>query len=114
MVTKTRQDKTDMFTQAPNPEALATVPPSEDVVDFTLRCVLAMAPGLSEAIARMADAHVREVFGGDRVYVANRRGEGHSARNAAIRRDYQNGERVELLMRRYQLSSRRIYEILGK
>jgi len=91
-------------------ERLTRVPASEDVVDYTLRC--AVEAGANESLMRMLDEHIREIFGGDRVYIPTRRGAGHSERNAKIRRDYQSGERVELLIRRYSLSRRRIYEIL--
>lgn len=112
MVKKTTQKPLDCNELFLLEHSLDAVPTSEDVVDYTLRCVLAMAPGLSEAIAKAADAQVRQVFGGDRVYIPTRAGEGTSQRNAAIRRDYARGERVELLVRRYGLSRQRIYAIL--
>lgn len=117
MVSKTRQPKPDLLTaadQAPDcAAALAQVAHTDDVVEYTLRCVLALAPGLSEAVARLAEAQVRGTFGGDRVYVARRQGEGTSERNAAIRRDFARGERVELLVRRYGVSRTHVYRILG-
>lgn len=92
--------------------ALASVEPTDDVVEFTLRCVLAIAPGLNEAIAQAADRHVREMFGGSRAYIARKAGEGTSARNAAIRRDYLVGERINLLSRRYGVSERQVLRII--
>ena len=93
--------------------ALRDVPTCEDVVEYTLRCVLALAPELSRAVARLADAQARQTFGGDRVYVARRQGEGTSERNAAIRRDFARGERVELLVRRYGLSRVQVWRIVN-
>lgn len=96
---------------------LADVPNSDDVVEYTLRCVLAMAPQLSEAIRqsiqRAASAKVREMFGGDRVYISRRAGEGTSQRNAQIKADYwQRGERIPLLERRYGLKKTQLWEII--
>ena len=95
-------------------QALAAVPTSDDVVDYLLRCVLALAPGLSEAVARQAEAQVRGTFGGARVYVGRRTGEGTAARNAAIRRDHRAGERMELLERRYGLSRQHLWRIVNE
>lgn len=95
-----------------------------EVVDDFLCDVLAIAraemlaefPGqekkVDAAIAR-ADPKGRERWGGDRPYIAKRHGEGRSDRNAAIRRDYQRGEAIPLLMRRYSLSRVTIWRVLG-
>lgn len=105
MVTKaTRRLKTE--------DALASVEHTDDVVEFTLRCVLAMSPTISEAVAHAADRYVREVFGGSRAYIAAKAGEGTSARNQAIRRDYLLGERISLLARRYGVSERQVIRIV--
>lgn len=114
MVSKTRQPKPDLLTAAdPAPDcaaALAQVAHTDDVVEYTLRCVLALAPGLSEAVARQAGERVRSVFGGDEVWVSKR--PDLTRRNAAIVRDYLAGERLGLLSRRYELSERRILQII--
>jgi Mor family transcriptional regulator len=92
------------------------IPVCDDIVEYTLRCVLAMAPGLTEAIRQsiqvQASSHVREVFGGDRVYISRRAGEGTSQRNAAIKRDYLAGEHFHLMERRYGLSRARLWQII--
>ena len=55
---------------------------------------------------------VRLDWGGDRPFIAKRAGEGHSQRNSRIMRDYLTGERLALLERRYQLTQRRILQII--
>jgi Mor family transcriptional regulator len=112
MVTKARTAKTEAAPAAPNFDALAAVEHTDDVVEFQLRCVLALAPQLSEAIAQAAAAYTRSLFGGSRAYIASRAGEGTSARNAAIRRDYLLGERIGLLSRRYGVSERQVLRII--
>lgn len=121
MVTKAQtqanpQPQPDLIT--PPEPTLADVPHTDDVVEYTLRCVLAMAPGLTAAIQAhikaSAGQHVREVFGGERVYITRKPGEGRSARNAQIRRDYKAGERIPLLERRYALSAARLWQIINE
>ena len=63
-----------------------------------------------QAAAIMAD--VRERWGGDSPYIARRLGEVRSARNEAIRRDFQRGESATFLARRYNLSRQTIYNVL--
>lgn len=70
---------------------------------------------IDEHVARELEETLRMDFGGERVYVprdGDKDRDEISMRNAAIRRDWQNGERVELLMRRYGLSRQRIYQIV--
>ena len=93
-------------------DALASVEHTDDVVEFTLRCVLAMAPQLNEAVAQLADRHVREMFGGSRPYIARRAGVGTDARNDRIRREYLMGERISLLARRHGVSERQIMRVI--
>lgn len=92
-------------------EPIAT-PITDDIVQDMLAIVLALAPNFSRALAEQVDAQVRDRWGGDRPYIARRRGEGRSARNAAIRRDYLAGERMGLLERRYGLSERQLLRII--
>lgn len=98
--------------------ALAAVPVTEDLVEYTIACALALSPPelrakIREHIAHHTSAQVRRVFGGDRIYISRRAGEGRSDRNAAIKRDYwQNGERIPLLERRYSLSARQLWYII--
>lgn len=116
MVSKTRQPKPDLLTEAPPPAAadgLAGVAVCDDVVEYTLRCVLAMAPRLSEAVMRQAEAQVRATFGGSRVYVGRRQGDGTASRNEAIRRDFALGEQMGLLERRYNMSRTQLWRIVN-
>lgn len=105
-----------MVKNQPAQADLDQIPHSDDVVEYTLRCVLALAPGLTTAIQAQIKAsacqQVREVFGGERVYITRRAGEGRSDRNAQIRRDYLAGERIPLLERRYSLSARQIWNVI--
>jgi Mor family transcriptional regulator len=85
----------------------------DDVIADVLRRVLEMAPSLSAEIALAVDRQARQTWGGDRVYIPRRAGEGRSERNAAIRRDFAQGERVGLLARRYGISKWQIARIVG-
>lgn len=98
-------------------EVLASIPLTEDVIEYTIACTLALAPpevppDLRQNIALKTSQQVRRVFGGDRVYISIRAGEGHSSRNQAIKRDYLAGEHIHLLERRYGLKRTRIWEII--
>ncbi|MBT2337368.1 hypothetical protein J7E49_26140 [Variovorax paradoxus] len=74
---------------------------------------LAEAKGeLTPELVKIVEAGVRADWGGDRVFIAKRRGEGHSSRNSRIFRDYLAGERVKLLSRRYELSERQVLRII--
>jgi Mor family transcriptional regulator len=74
---------------------------------------LAAAKGeLTSELVKSVEAGVRADWGGDRVFIAKRRGEGHSTRNSRIFRDYLSGERVKLLSRRYELSERQVLRII--
>ncbi len=85
----------------------------DDFVCDVLCIVRHIADSITADQAAALDAAVRERWGGDRPYIAKRKGEGRSDRNAAIRRDYQRGESIPLLMRRYQLHRATIYRVLG-
>lgn len=85
----------------------------DDFVCDVLALVRQVAAGLSDQQAAQIDAALRERWGGDRPYIAKRHGEGRSDRNAAIRRDFQRGESIPFLMRRYQLSRVTIWRVLG-
>lgn len=74
---------------------------------------LAAAKGeLTPELVKGVEADIRADWGGDRVFIAKRRGEGHSNRNSRIFRDYLAGERVKLLSCRYQLSERQVLRII--
>lgn len=95
-------------TRRPNTDALASVEYSDDVVDFMLRCVLAIEPRISQEVTEAVERHVRHFFG----ETAESRRRVIAQRNAAIVRDYLAGERIGLLSRRYGLSERRILQIV--
>ena len=117
MVNKARQIAADTGKTAPPPAdlsaALAAVEHTDDVVDYTLRVVFALAPQFEAAVREAAERHVRELFGGSQVYVPRRAGDGRASRNDAIRRDYRNGERIGLLARRYGLSETQVWRIVN-
>lgn len=117
MVTKARPTAADTGKTAKQPPdlsaALAAVEHTDDVVEYTLRVVFALAPQFESAVREAAERHVREMFGGSQVYVPRRAGDGRASRNDAIRRDYRNGERIGLLARRYGLSPAQIWRIVN-
>lgn len=84
----------------------------DDIIADVLRRILAMAPQLSAEVALAVDREAREVWGGDRVYIPHRLGSGLSERNAAIRRDFNRGERIGLLARRYGISRQWVWKIV--
>jgi len=114
MVTTVKTQKTNVSVT----DVLQSVPVTEDVIEYTLACALALSPPEMRAdirahIALHASAQVRRVFGGDRMYISQRAGEGKSSRNANIKRDYwQLGEHIPLLERRYGLSTRQLWYII--
>ena len=67
---------------------------------------------LTPELMKGVEASVRADWGGDRVFIARRRGEGHGNRNSRIMRDYLGGERLKLLARRYELSERQVLRII--
>lgn len=85
---------------------------NDDFVSDVLAVVASLAPDLKPEHLAAAEAEVRHRWGGDRPYIARRPGEGHSYRNEQIRRDYSRGERLALLERRYNLSQRRLLQII--
>ena len=95
-------------------DALRHVEHSDDVVEYTLRCIAAMTPRLEAGILDAAEQHVREQFGGERVYVGKRRGQGMVDRNNEIRRLYERGERVQFIARKFNLSRFRVHAILNQ
>lgn len=115
------------MTQVPKPRAavptidpdaiLAGVAMTDDVIEYTIACALALSPPdmraeIRQRIAQHASLQARRVFGGDRVYISIKAGQGHSSRNAAIKRDYLAGEHMHLLERRYGIGRSRLFEII--
>jgi Mor family transcriptional regulator len=86
----------------------------DDIVADILRRLVQLTPGFSAAVLQQVERDIRAHWGGDRPYIARRAGEGTSARNEAIRRDHQAGERTGLLCRRYRLTPRQIQRILRR
>lgn len=117
MVTKSKTHAPDAQPTALPPAdmqaRLAQIPPTEDVVDYTLQVVFALAPQFEAAVREAAERHVRELFGGSRVYVPRRTGDGRAERNDQIRRDYRAGERIGFLARRYGLSETQVWRIVN-
>lgn len=112
-------DSTFRFAVSPPPppppqpaQAQAQAPAHNDIISDILGRVISMAPNFSLALAEQIDRETRKMWGGDRPYISTRRGAGSSSRNDRIKSDFQKGERVALLMRRYDLSASRIREIL--
>lgn len=115
-------------TQAPTPDAesagikpdvqarLNAVPVTEDVVAYMLGCWLAVAPRTSMAMVHAVEQQVRHTFGGDEVWIAKGQNkllaQLRAERDERIRRDYLAGERLELLERRYELTKRRLFQIV--
>lgn len=87
-------------------------PVCDDLVGDILARVIQLAPTFGAALAAQVEQETRAKWGGDRVYI-QRRGGTLSARNAAIRREFQAGERIPLLMRRHGLSASRVWAIIG-
>lgn len=88
---------------------------SDIVLDIIgrLETALKEAKGeLSPDLLKTVEAGIRADWGGDRPFIAKRRGEGHSNRNSRIMRDYLAGERLKLLSRRYELSERQLIRII--
>lgn len=106
-----------MVTMAKAPPQARTAPayaPEEnDIVADMLRTVQEIWPDLPADKLAQAEAQIRELWGGDRPYISRRPGAGRSARNEAIHRDHRSGERIPLLARRYELTERRIIQILA-
>ena len=93
--------------------ALREVEHTDDIVDYTLRCIAAVSAGVDASVLDAAEQQVREQFGGERVYVGKRRGQGLVERNAEIRRLYARGERVAFIARKFGLSRFRVHAILN-
>lgn len=67
---------------------------------------------ITPEIVEEVEKSVRADWGGDRYFVAKKMGGDNSERNGKILRDYTNGERIAFLSRRYNLTERRILQII--
>jgi Mor family transcriptional regulator len=96
----------------PAAEQPAEVTHENDIIEDIFAAVIAMAPQFQAELEKIKHAK-REMWAGDRPYIAHRAGDGTSSRNLAIKRDYwQHGERIPLLERRYGLSKARLWQII--
>lgn len=80
--------------------------------DILERLAKALPAGaLPDKLSRQIEEQVRQHWAGDRIYIS-RNGDDLSERNAAIMRDWLNGERPALLCRRYKISRVRLWQIV--
>lgn len=85
---------------------------NQDLIDDIVeRLCGALPPTAKDLVAKVA-SEAREAWGGEKVFISKRPGEGRSERNQAILRDYQRGERLAFLERKYGVSQRHILRIL--
>jgi len=107
----------DLISPALAAKLLDAVPVTEDVVEYTIACALALSPPevrtkIRQHIAQHASAQARRIFGGDRVYISRQEGQGRSIRNETIRRQFQKGEHIAYLSRHHNLSERQIWRVI--
>jgi Mor family transcriptional regulator len=72
-------------------------------------------PDTSRELLRQIEHDARRDWGGDRIYIARHGEEARqemTARNLAIIRDWQAGERVSCLARKYGISKQRVSRIV--
>jgi Mor family transcriptional regulator len=93
-------------------DAAPFVPADNDLIDDVLRRVIEMAPAFSAALAKEISQQVRQDWAGDLLYIAKNNTSMRGQRDLKIRRDWQMGERLALLERRYGLSERRLRQII--
>ncbi len=87
----------------------------DDIVDDVIRRLVEQLPDMSVDVALRIAKEVRHDWAGEysRIcYIAKITDSMRSQRNDAIVRDYLAGERISFLSRRYNLSERRIKQIL--
>lgn len=75
-----------------------------------------LGAGASAALTAI-EKDLRNTWGGDRVYIQRRRGEGdanlHSERNSRILRAYQQGRHIAYMAKTEGLTERRVLQIVG-
>ncbi len=76
-----------------------------------------LSPGGAAAALATIEKDMRTTWGGDRVYIQRRRGEGdaklHSERNSRILRAYQQGRHIANMAKAEGLTERRVLQIVG-
>lgn len=93
--------------------ALRSVPHSEDIIEYTMACILALAPTTSRDITEQVERQVRDIFAKNKIYIASRGSSGSKApRNAQIKREFLAGERVAHLARKYSLTEQMVWIIV--
>lgn len=86
-----------------------------DLIRYILDRVALRLPGtLTHDLAREIEREIRQHWGGDRPYVPKTCENYIVERNAAILRDWQNGERMVLMVRRYKLNRSQIWRIVRR
>jgi Mor family transcriptional regulator len=113
-MSKAKTAATTAAATMPTPPPPAFEPSENDIVADILAAVQQIWPELEPDKLRQAEEQIRERWGGDRPYIGRRAGHGSSARNEAIVREHQRGERLPYLARRYKLSERRILQIISQ
>jgi len=99
--------------RAPPPPPWGRGDPTDDPIHHTLAEIARRAPALPISVLGEVDTVVRDHWAHNRVRIRCIR-EDLTARDEAIRRDHQRGERMGLLVRRYKLSRQRIQQILAQ
>ena len=110
MVKKPRPMQTTLDITAT--EEAAFVSDENDLIDDVLRRVIEMAPAFSAALAKQISEQVRHDWAGELLYIAKNNTSMRGQRDIKIKRDWQMGERLALLERRYGLSERRLRQII--
>lgn len=88
-------------------------PRDGSIIDDILRRVQEAMPNFSAEVAQKVSQEAHRDWAGDRPYISPTGGaEYKSQRDQRIYSDWQRGERIPLLMRRYQLTERRIRQII--
>lgn len=94
-------------------DALHAVKHTENVVEYTLRCVLALAPNFEKSLIDAINKQVDKEFGGTLSYHPAPPNEAIKRRNDEIAMLYAKGERIAYLSRKFKISSRHISRILN-
>ena len=79
-------------------------------------CERLVRAGVPKDVVEPVIDEVREDYGGDKAWVAQyseRVRERLNARNMQLYRDWQRGERIEYLARKYNISKKRVYAIIS-
>lgn len=102
-------DDLQQVPQSPTLAEDAAIQLERDFVDI-VREEIGMSEGFANLFAQALVRGLRRRLGGQDIYIP---APDRSARDAAIRREF-NGRNLDELMRRYGVSRRRIYQIAGE